>query len=112
MYGVLSKRRGAVLDDEMIEGTDLFLISATLPVAESSGFSTELLSKTSGSATAPLLSFSHWAPMDVDPFWRPTTQEERDEHGEAYASHEVLWYEVWVELWYGGNKAESRCCIL
>jgi len=89
LYGVLSKRRGTVLSDELVDGTDLFLVSALLPVVESSGFSVELLAKTAGSATAPLLSFSHWAPIPVDPFWRPTTQDERDEHGEAYLSHEL-----------------------
>jgi len=88
LYAVLSKRRGIVLSDEVVEGTDLFIISALLPVVMSSGFSTELLSKTSGAATAPLLSFSHWSVLKTDPFWRPTTEEERDEHGESYASYE------------------------
>jgi hypothetical protein len=27
--------------------------------------------------------------LQVDPFWRPTSEDERDEHGEAYASHEA-----------------------
>jgi hypothetical protein len=36
-----------------ISGTSLFLLSATLPVAESFGFAQELLKKTSGNGTAP-----------------------------------------------------------
>ena len=44
----------------MPEGTSLFLLSATLPVAESFGFAQQLLKKTSGNATAPQLVFSHW----------------------------------------------------
>ena len=126
-----------------MEGTDLFVVRAHLPVVESLGFGSELLSKTSGAATAPLLRFSHWSSLpvhvsvltlqltkmktsrqqwlsalflprtfswcssfstfiartmashshiassQVDPFWRPTSEDERDEHGEAYASHEA-----------------------
>jgi len=68
---------------------NVWLSSALLPVVESGGFSSELLAKTSGSATAPLLRFSRWAALPVNPFWRPTTADERDEHGEAYASHAV-----------------------
>jgi ribosome assembly protein 1 len=44
----------------VIDGTSLFLLSATLPVAESFGFAQELLKKTSGNGTAPQLQFSHW----------------------------------------------------
>lgn len=42
LYGVLSKRRGRVVEEDIIEGTDLFLIRALLPVAESFGFATEV----------------------------------------------------------------------
>jgi hypothetical protein len=42
LYGVLSRRRGRVVEEDMIEGTDLFLIKALLPVAESFGFATEV----------------------------------------------------------------------
>ena len=77
------------MSDDIIEGTELFLISALLPVTESLGFSSELLGKTSGAATTPQLCFHHWAPIDVDPFWRPRTEEERDEFGEAYAQKDM-----------------------
>lgn len=43
LYGVLSRRRGRVVEEDMIEGTDLFLIKALLPVAESFGFATEVI---------------------------------------------------------------------
>lgn len=42
LYAVLSKRRGRVVEEDIIEGTDLFLIKALLPVAESFGFATEV----------------------------------------------------------------------
>jgi len=48
-----------------VEGTDLFVVRAHLPVVESLGFGSELLSKTSGAATAPLLRFSHWSSLPV-----------------------------------------------
>jgi translation elongation factor EF-G len=61
LYAVLSKRRGQVHKEDIIDGTSLFLLSATLPVAESFGFAQELLKKTSGNGTAPQLQFSHWS---------------------------------------------------
>lgn len=39
------------------------------------------MKQTSGNATTPLLLFSHWQLLDVDPFWRPTSIEEL-EYGE------------------------------
>lgn len=50
---MLSKRRGEVIEEDIIEGTELFLITAHLPVVESIGFASELLDRTSGAATAP-----------------------------------------------------------
>ena len=82
LYAVLSKRRGQVHKEDIIEGTSLFLLSATLPVAESFGFAQELLKRTSGNGTAPQLQFSHWQCMEDDPFWRPTTFEELEDHGD------------------------------
>lgn len=59
MYGVLSKREGRVLLEEMKEGTDMFIIKAVLPVAKSFGFADEIRKRTSGLAS-PQLVFSHW----------------------------------------------------
>lgn len=81
LYGVLSRRRGEVTDEDIIEGTSLFVLTVSLPVANSFGFAQELLQKTSGSGTAPQLFFSHWYVNDLDPFWKPTTSEEQEEHG-------------------------------
>jgi len=39
VYGVLSKRRAIVLDEDMREGTPFFTIKSLLPVAQSFGFS-------------------------------------------------------------------------
>lgn len=59
MYGVLGKRSGRVLQEELIEGSSVFNIQASLPVAESFGFAEEMRKKTSGLAY-PQLRFTHW----------------------------------------------------
>ena len=38
VYGVIAKRRGRVVAEEMKEGTSFFTVSALLPVVESFGF--------------------------------------------------------------------------
>jgi len=38
VYGVVAKRRGRIVAEEMKEGTSFFSVSALLPVAESFGF--------------------------------------------------------------------------
>ncbi|KAM4597112.1 elongation factor-like GTPase 1 isoform 1-T1 [Fundulus diaphanus] len=75
VYGVLGKREGRVLHEEMKEGTDMFIITAILPVAESFGFTDEIRKRTSGLAS-PQLVFSHWEVISSDPYWVPTTEEE------------------------------------
>ncbi|XP_052003720.1 elongation factor-like GTPase 1 [Xyrauchen texanus] len=92
MYGVLSKREGRVLHEEMKEGTDMFIIKAVLPVAESFGFADEIRKRTSGLA-CPQLVFSHWEVISSDPFWVPTTEEEYLHFGEkADSANQALKY--------------------
>lgn len=86
-YAALSRRRGRVLREEMVEGADSFLILAHMPVAESFGFADELRTRTSGAASAMLM-FSHWEamggePVEADPLFVPLTEEEREELGEG-----------------------------
>ena len=81
MYGVLAKRQGRVLREELREGTGTFIIAAVLPVAQSLGFAEEIRKKTSGLAM-PQLVFSHWETLQEDPFWVPTTEEELTHFGE------------------------------
>ena len=83
LFAVLGKRRGRVVQEELVEGTPIFVIHALLPVVESFGFAAELLSKTSGAATSPQLRFSHWEQIEEDPFFQPKTEEEREELGEV-----------------------------
>jgi elongation factor 2 len=59
VYGVLTRRRGHVFNEEQRPGTPLFTIKAYLPVAESFGFNADLRQGTSGQAF-PTLVFDHW----------------------------------------------------
>ena len=81
LYAVLGKRRGDVTKEDVIEGTSMFVLTASLPVASSFGFTQELLKKTSGMAVTPQLIFSHWSTISLDPFWRPVTQTELEDLG-------------------------------
>ncbi|KAM9410199.1 elongation factor-like GTPase 1 [Pholidichthys leucotaenia] len=92
VYGVLGKREGRVLQEEMKEGTDVFTIKAMLPVAESFGFADEIRKRTSGLAS-PQLVFSHWEVISSDPYWVPTTEEEYLHFGEkADSENQALKY--------------------
>jgi ribosome assembly protein 1 len=82
LYAVLQRRRGRVIFEELLEGTQTFLVEARLPVAESFGFANELRDRTSGAATSPQLVFDGWSTLDEDPFFTPTTDEEREEFGD------------------------------
>ena len=67
----------------MREGTQTFEISALLPVVESFGFADDLRKQTSGAATSPQLVFSHWEVLEQDPFFKPQTEDEREEFGDT-----------------------------
>ncbi|KAJ7935458.1 P-loop containing nucleoside triphosphate hydrolase protein [Mycena leptocephala] len=81
VYGVVARRRGRIVAEEMKEGTSFFTVSALLPVVESFGLAIEILKRTSGAAS-PQLIFSGYEMLDQDPFWVPTTEEELEDLGE------------------------------
>uniref|UniRef100_A0A671UE21 Elongation factor-like 1 n=1 Tax=Sparus aurata TaxID=8175 RepID=A0A671UE21_SPAAU len=92
VYGVIGKREGRVLHEEMKEGTEMFIIKAILPVAESFGFADEIRKRTSGLAS-PQLVFSHWEVISSDPYWVPTSEEEYLHFGEkADSANQALKY--------------------
>jgi len=78
LFAVLDKRRGKIVNEEMLEGTNSFVVKAVLPVAGSFGFAQELMNKTSGIA-APQLVFSHWEVLQQDPAWIPAASDEIDD---------------------------------
>lgn len=81
VYGVVTKRRGKILNEEMREGAHFYTVTASIPVAEAFGFSAEMRKRTSGSAN-PQLIFAGFETLDQDPFWVPTTEEELEDLGE------------------------------
>lgn len=80
LYAVIGKRRGRIISEDMKEGTQTFLVQCYLPVEKSFGFAGSLRARTSGIAS-PQLVFSHWETIPEDPFFVPTTQEEKEEFG-------------------------------
>ncbi|XP_077418934.1 elongation factor-like GTPase 1 isoform X1 [Vanacampus margaritifer] len=92
VYGVLGKREGRIIYEEMKEGTEIFIIKAVLPVAESFGFADEIRKRTSGLAS-PQMVFSHWEVISSDPNWVPTSEEEYLHFGEkADSTNQALKY--------------------
>ncbi|KAL9105363.1 MAG: hypothetical protein Q9227_009451 [Pyrenula ochraceoflavens] len=82
VYQVITRRRGSILSESLLEGTPYFTIESKLPVAESFGFSEEIRKRTSGGAQ-PMLVFCGFEVLDdVDPFWVPKTEEELEDLGE------------------------------
>lgn len=59
IYGVLTRRRGHVFNEEQRPGTPLFNIKAYLPVNEGFGFTADLRQATGGQAF-PQCVFDHW----------------------------------------------------
>ncbi|CAK0786123.1 hypothetical protein CVIRNUC_009336 [Coccomyxa viridis] len=80
-YAVLGKRRSRVVREELREGSGLFSILAFMPAQASFGLADDLRRRTSGGASAALM-LSHWERLQVDPFFVPVTEEEREEFGE------------------------------
>ncbi|XP_048484589.1 elongation factor-like GTPase 1 [Plutella xylostella] len=91
LYAALGRRGGRVVAGDLQGGSASFRVRALMPVAESFKFALELRTHTSGLA-APQLLFSHWEVIDIDPFWRPRTEEE---------------YLHWGEKWDGVNRAKA-----
>ena len=101
VYGVVARRRGRIVSEEMKEGTSFFTIRSMMPVVESFGFAdgmsclsppflraprasgscAEIRKRTSGAAS-PQLIFSGYETLEMDPFWVPTTVEELEDLGE------------------------------
>ncbi|KAF2148257.1 P-loop containing nucleoside triphosphate hydrolase protein [Myriangium duriaei CBS 260.36] len=81
VYAVITRRRGRIVSESLLEPSVNFTVVALLPVAESWGFSDEIRKRTSGAAS-PQLVFEGFEALDIDPFWVPTTEEELEDLGE------------------------------
>ncbi len=73
IYGVLTRRRGHVFEENQRVGTPLFNIKAYLPVNESFGFTADLRAGTGGQAF-PQQVFDHWEVLKGGSVIDPTTQ--------------------------------------
>lgn len=82
LYSVIWKRRGKVEKEEMVEGTCIFTIDAYIPVVEAFGLADDLRIQTSGAASTPQLVFSHFQVLDINPFFKATTEQELEEYGQ------------------------------
>lgn len=94
VYAVLSKREGRVLQEEMKEGTDMFIIKAVLPVAESFGFADEIRKRTSGLAS-PQLVFSHWEVNE----WMTVWMNERTNKQMIECMTELMFAQLFHMFW-------------
>lgn len=81
VYTVITRRRGRIVSESLLEPSTNFTIQALLPVVESFGFSDEIRQRTSGFAQ-PQLVFEGFEALDEDPFWVPSTEEELEDLGE------------------------------
>ncbi|BFU19921.1 elongation factor 2, putative [Entamoeba histolytica HM-1:IMSS-B] len=81
VFQVLDKRRAKTLEEGYDETQLMNIIKAQLPVAESFGFTDDMLGQTSGAAFTQT-QFDRFVTIPIDPFWVPTTEEELEEYGE------------------------------
>lgn len=83
LYSVLGQRRCEILQEDMMEGTSIFTVKGRIPVAETVGMADHMRKETSGGVSAPQLHFDRWQRLDIDPYFQPKTEEEREEFGEV-----------------------------
>nr|CDS32512.1 elongation factor Tu GTP binding [Hymenolepis microstoma] len=70
MYAVLRKRCARIVNEDMREGEECFVIHARLPVVESFGLTDDLRKRTSGQVSLPQLRPGGWEVLDIDPLQR------------------------------------------
>lgn len=67
VHRLLSKKRGEIIEEMKINGTQLMNVRVHMPVNESTGFDAELRGVSSGKAY-PQCTFDHWQVLPGDPF--------------------------------------------
>uniref|UniRef100_A0A0K0DW40 Tr-type G domain-containing protein n=1 Tax=Strongyloides stercoralis TaxID=6248 RepID=A0A0K0DW40_STRER len=81
VHTVISQRKAKTINEDINQTNGLFEIEAYMPVVESFSFCEDLRKKSSGLASASM-EFSHWQIIDEDPFWIPTTEDEKEHYGD------------------------------
>lgn len=82
VYGLINKCRGQVINEELQEGTNYFILDLKLPLVESFVFNAEIRKKCQGIAY-PQLVFDGFEVNDNDPFFLPKTEDEKEDLGEG-----------------------------
>ncbi|KAK6439920.1 Cytoplasmic GTPase/eEF2-like protein (ribosomal biogenesis) [Oleoguttula sp. CCFEE 5521] len=80
VYSVITRRRGRIISESLLEPSPNFTILALLPVAESFGFADEIRKRSAGAAS-PQLVYAGFEALGEDPFWVPRTEEELEDFG-------------------------------
>ena len=73
IYNELSKRRAKVIDEDLHEVSNIFIIKAHLPINDSYKFCSQILDRTQGTVNAQL-NFGTWKIFAEDPFYTPFTE--------------------------------------
>ena len=68
----LSMRRADIVENEFEPLTNMFIVTAHIPIQESFGFFEKIMKLTSGKVS-PQLEFYGWQTIDMDPFYQPKT---------------------------------------
>lgn len=76
-----NKRNAKILEETVKENTNMFLVIAHVPIADSFGLAEEVRKRTSGLVTLHL-EFSHFEIIEIDPYWEPKTEEELLHYGD------------------------------
>jgi ribosome assembly protein 1 len=82
VYPVLTRRHAHILSETLQEASNVYTITSLLPLHESFGFADEIRKRTSGGASATMV-FHGFEVLDEDPFWVPSTEEEREDLGDT-----------------------------
>ena len=83
VYNIIDKVRGKVVQEEIQDGTNFFLIDALLPLMESFGFNYSIRDASKGIAYPQLVFHGYEVNKEDDPLYIPKTKEELGDHGEG-----------------------------
>lgn len=72
IHNQISKRRGKVVEEDLHEFSNIFIIKSHLPTIESFQFCHQILDRTQGTVNAQL-NFDTWKIYNEDPFFTPLT---------------------------------------
>ncbi len=81
IYNVIHRFRGRVIQEEIQNGTNFFLVDALIPIVEGFEFNSHIRKMSSGIAQPQLVFYGYEVNVNNDPLFLPSTAEELEEHG-------------------------------